>query len=64
MSEPNEYDKLLQACQDLRIAAGIQERRMIRMEKIQMALLKAAGAFLRSLEEQEHDGAGGNGQGA
>lgn len=58
----DEFDKLLEACRSLRDAAAIQEKRMARMEKIQMALLKAAGAFLRSLEEQETDGSQGNGK--
>lgn len=58
---PDEFDKLLKACEELRAVAVIQEKRMQRMEKVQMALLKAAGAFLRSLEEQDHDGSMGNG---
>ena len=56
--QPDEYDKFLEACKELRAVAVTQEKRM---QKIQMALLKAAGAFLRSLEEQEHDGSAGNG---
>jgi len=47
-------ESLHSSCQALLSAAEIQERRLQRMERIQTALLRGAGAFLKSLEEDSN----------
>ena len=52
------HEALTQSVEMLLQTATIQERRMQRMERIQMSVLAGAGAFLQKLEEEDGEAEG------